>query len=392
MRSAPSKPVLARSGIKNELMRITGVIHSLAGGGSERVLAGLVNRLAERGHAVTLITLDAGGQDRWHVDASVDRRSLGLLGDSQGLLDAIRQNLRRRRLLGAAIETSQPDVILSFCDRTNVLTLLAAARIGVPIVVAERSDPAMQTLGPFWERLRKRTYRRASRVTTLTAAAARQVQAWTPRPVTVIPSAVDPPAACVVAPGAPANPRRSSGSEPNATGWLLGVGRLAPEKGFDRLIEAFAANAVASPGWRLRIAGDGPQRRDLEQQIAKLGLQSRVELPGWTQPIAPLYDVADLFVLSSRYEGFPSALLEAMAHGVACLAVDTPGGQNEIIAHDKNGWLAPPEQLADRLGRLMHSPEDRRRLGGAATEVLQRFSWQTMVDRYEKLLREVAGA
>lgn len=102
-------------------MRITCVIHSLQGGGAERLLAGLANRLAAT-HNVSLLTLQWSELDSYEVADNVQRRGLDLMGTSQGLFSGLRNNVHRIRVLRRAIATSQPDVVLSFCDQTNVLT------------------------------------------------------------------------------------------------------------------------------------------------------------------------------------------------------------------------------------------------------------------------------
>ncbi len=140
-------------------MRITCIIHSLAGGGAERVLAGLASALTERLHQVTLITLDDGRQDRHAVSALVRRVSLDLMRPSRGRWSAVTANTRRIARLRRAVVRSRPEAVLSFCDRTNVLTLLALAGMSLPVIVSERSNPAAQQLPWPWSALRPRLYR-----------------------------------------------------------------------------------------------------------------------------------------------------------------------------------------------------------------------------------------
>jgi len=367
-------------------MRITAVIHSLSGGGAERVMAGLVNRLAERGHDLRLITLDAGEQDRHSIEASVSRECLNVMGESHGVRAAVRHNRRRIGRLRQAIGDSRPDVVLSFCDQTNVLTLLAAGPLAVPVVVSERSDPGQQKLGRAWSLLRRWTYRRAAALVALTPASAGTLQAWNRRPVVVIPSAVESTATdgTLPTPSGTATARTETAAPSRQR--VLGVGRLSPEKGFDRLIAAFTEIASDFPDWELCIAGEGSEQERLEAMIKASDFGDRVTLAGWVRPIWPLYRGADLFVLSSRYEGFPSALLEAMAAGVAAIAVDCESGPREIIRPGIDGVLVPAEALASEMRRWMSDRAGRERLAGRAVEVVVRFGWETMVDRYEEVL------
>ena len=163
-------------------MKISCVIHSLNGGGAERVMAGLSSRLQAKGHAVTLITLDDARCDRHEVDPRVSRRPLDVMRHSRSKFAAIANNFRRVHAVRKAIRDSQPDVVLSFCDATNVLTLLATRGLGFPVVVSERSDPGTQLLAWPWSRLRPMLYRRANDVIVLTQTAADAVAAWCKNP------------------------------------------------------------------------------------------------------------------------------------------------------------------------------------------------------------------
>ncbi|QEG42113.1 GalNAc-alpha-(1-_4)-GalNAc-alpha-(1-_3)-diNAcBac-PP-undecaprenol alpha-1,4-N-acetyl-D-galactosaminyltransferase [Roseimaritima ulvae] len=345
-------------------------------------MAGLTGRLAARGHQVRLVTLDDGRHDRHSVAPAVERVCLDVMADSSGKWAAIRNNRARLASLRAAIGAYSPQVILSFCDSTNVLTLLAAAGLGIPVVVSERSDPAQHPMSPLWSRLRRWTYRRAARLVALSDTSARTMAAWNRRPVAVIPSAVEVPEPN----DGDAAAGRERASHPGKT--ILGVGRLADEKGFDRLIDAFVQLADEFPDWRLAIAGEGPQRSRLEAQIAASDCAQRIELLGWQRPITPLYRTADLFVLPSRYEGFPSALLEAMACGVASLGIDCESGPREIIRDGVDGMLTSPAALATDMRRLMQDDTRRQQLGRRAVEVVERFGWDAMVERYLQVLRE----
>ncbi len=345
-------------------------------------MAGLVSDFSGRGHTVCLVTLDDGLRDRHDLPEGIHRVCLSRLGNSENLVQAILSNLKRIASLRRAIRNSRPDVVLSFCDRTNVLTLLATGLTRLPVVVSERSDPAQQRLGPFWGLLRRIQYRSASRLVALTATSADHMRRWHRLPAAIIPSAVTAPLS--------ESTLQSPIAKQSATSVILGVGRLSHEKGWDRLITAFGNIASRHPDWHVWIAGDGDQHDGLQHQIEALGLASRIKLLGWVRPVAPLYAQADLFVLPSRYEGFPSALLEAMAAGVASLAIDCDSGPREIIRHDVDGWLSTAQDFSTDLEKLMRSACLRNRLADAAPDVLQRFSWENMVDQFEALLLQAS--
>lgn len=369
-------------------MKITCVIHALAGGGAERVMAGLASSLAQRNHRVTLITLDDARQDRHATIPAVGRVALDLIGPRRGPLSGALNNTRRAAALRRALLETQPEVVLSFCDRTNVLTLLSLLGTPIPVVVSERSNPAAQVLPWPWSWLRTVLYRRAAAVIALTPAAAKTVGRWSRRPPLVIPSAVKPPPPEGEPSLAEGEPSPAVGRE-RSEQQVIGIGRLEHEKGFDQLLQAFAAVADQHPTWALRIHGEGSCRGKLERQCEDLRLTGRVEFPGWTRPIWPALQQGDLFVLPSRYEGFPSALLEAMAAGLACIAVDCPDGPGVIVRPEVDALLVPAGDtaaLAAAMDRCMSDPHLRQALGRRAVEVTERFSWAAMVDAYERVL------
>jgi glycosyltransferase involved in cell wall biosynthesis len=191
----------------------------------------------------------------------------------------------------------------------------------------------------------------------------------------------------------PVTPNVLSGSDemlPSRNGkTLLAMGRLSYEKGFDMLLSAFALVANRHADWTLEIWGEGRQRDQLESVVQKLGLAERVRMPGFTrQPLAAMMQ-ADLFVLSSRCEGFPNVLLEAMACGVPVVSFDCPSGPRHIIRPGIDGMLVPPdnvEALAAALDRLMGNDAERRQLANRAPEVVERFGIEKVMRMWEELV------
>ena len=364
-------------------MNVACIIHSLDGGGAERVMAGLCTRLSARGHQVTLITLDNGQRNRHEVDASVQRVPLDVMGEPQTLLDRGWMASKRIRKLRDAIRVAAPQVVLSFCDRTNVTVLLATRNLAIPVVVSERSDPDQQSMGRVWELLRRWAYPRATAIAALTETSARSLRAFG-RPVKVIPSAIElpPDQSCFGA----------DREQAIANQRVLSVGRLEHEKGHDRLIEAFSNLVTTHPAetdrWSLRILGEGSQRQSLQAQIDRSRLDARIELAGWVSPTWDELSAATMFALTSRYEGFPSALLEAMAAGVPSLSVDCESGPRAILSQPDLGLLVPNSQKGIEAGLLemITNQERRERLGRAGAVVRERFSWERMVAAYESLL------
>jgi glycosyltransferase involved in cell wall biosynthesis len=173
---------------------------------------------------------------------------------------------------------------------------------------------------------------------------------------------------------------------------VLAAGRLTPQKGFGFLIKAFARIAPAHPEWRLVICGEGPLRPTLERLVARHHLEGVVALPGPVDPLAAEMDRAALFVLSSRFEGFPLVLLEAMAKGLPVVATDCPTGPAEIVEDGRNGILVPRNNvkaLAAGMHHLMSDEQLRRRLGAAAAETAKGYTMDAIGPHWERLLKEL---
>ena len=134
---------------------------------------------------------------------------------------------------------------------------------------------------------------------------------------------------------------------------ILAVGRLHEQKGFDLLLQAWKPIEKTYSDWSLRIVGEGPKRAELEAPIESQGLK-RVVLAGATNNVLDEYEAASIFVLSSRYEGLPLALIEAMWSGLPCIAFDCPQGPAELLAENR-GWLVPDGDIAELTAQIAYA-------------------------------------
>jgi glycosyltransferase involved in cell wall biosynthesis len=169
---------------------------------------------------------------------------------------------------------------------------------------------------------------------------------------------------------------------------VASVGRLSHQKGIDMLLDAWAEAAPQAPGWRLRIYGAGELAGPLKRQCTELGLDDSVEWAGQTTDVPGALRGSSVFVQSSRGEGFPLALLEAMACGVPCAAFDCAPGVHEIVRDGEDGLLARPgntSELARQLVRLMTDGETRDRMGELARSNVQRYTPESITQRWEDL-------
>ena len=171
---------------------------------------------------------------------------------------------------------------------------------------------------------------------------------------------------------------------------VLAVGRLHEQKGFDLLLQAWKRIEDQYPDWTLRIAGEGPKRTELENRIQDLQLQ-HVVLAGHTDDVKNEYAKASLFVLSSRYEGLPLALIEAMWSGMPCVSFDCPQGPSELLAEER-GWLVPNgdiEALAKQLEYTMRHPDEAaRRAHEAQAFAQEKYSEAQIMPQWKQMIEQ----
>jgi glycosyltransferase involved in cell wall biosynthesis len=361
------------------------IIHSLQGGGAERMMTLMANYWAAAGWGITLLTLDKSPTPLlYELDSRVQSIPLGVASNSKNAAIALQNNLKRIRALRHAISATRPDVVLSFMDKTNVLTLLAMRGLNIPVVVSERSDPAMNHPGQVWANLRLLTYKMADAVAVQSEGAMNYFPTKIQARARIIPNPVSKPSGCI---------RRTVSGDAGMS--VAAMGRLVRAKGFDLLLEAFAQVKDKHNDWELIILGEGPLREELESLRDRLELKGRVLMPGRVSNPYEYMAGADLFVMPSRYEGFPNALCEAMASGVAVISTDCPSGPREIIRDNVDGLLVASEDsksLASAMDRLMSNDTQRKQLASRAPEVMERFAIERIMPMWEEVFaRAIKG-
>lgn len=176
---------------------------------------------------------------------------------------------------------------------------------------------------------------------------------------------------------------------------VIAAGRLVRQKGFDRLLPAWAEVVKQHPDWQLRIFGSGGERESLQRQIEELGIQDSAHLMGFTRKLHEEMSRASLYVLSSRQEGFPMVLLEAMGVGLPVVSVDCVSGPRDIVREGVDGHVVPEDDtpaLAAAMSRVMGDAELRKTYGAAALETAARYDAAQIAARWEERIAELSAA
>jgi glycosyltransferase involved in cell wall biosynthesis len=368
-------------------MKLCMVAASLAGGGAERALLDTAALLAARRHEVTVLTFESETSDAYPVPARLSRIALGVTGQSGNRLRGTLNNFRRIVRLRAEVRRLRPDVVVSYLTRTNIICLLALLGLGLPVVATEHNvaalnDAPMQAL---WRTLRRLLYPRMAQVVVVSKGLARQYAWLGANKLSVIYNFLPPTCA----------PRREAfGFLAGDARHIVGMGRLEPEKGFDRLIKAFHLVEKDCAGWKLLIVGEGSLRKELTRLIASLGLEHRIALPGRVSNPRALFRQCDLFALSSDSEGFGLVLVEAMSAELPVVSFDCDFGPREIITPGVSGILVPPGDvpaLSRAIRSLVKDDALRARLARAGRESVGRFAPDEILNQWEALFRRLTG-
>ncbi len=365
--------------VKNYLMHILLLVSSMSSGGAERVASTLSNAWVTRGDQVTLMPTFSGRGDCFY-ELSPEVRLIYLADLVSSRDKTLVNQIARLLALRRCMTNERPDVIVSFLPNVNVAAIIASIGLGIPVIICERNDPFV---GPITWACRF-TYPLANVLMVQTQAVATKYVAsgWSLKRLWVIPNPI---------PEQIQNTQHCS--IVTTTKWLLSIGRLEGQKQFDVLIKVFANLAQRHVDWSLRIVGEGTLRTALQQQITDLGLDARVELAGRSTAIGEELAKADIFALTSKYEGFPNALLEAMTVGLPCVSFDCPSGPREISLDGQVALLVPmndEQALEHALERLMLDADLRQALGShARASVIERYSLGKILRQWDLLFQQI---
>jgi GalNAc-alpha-(1->4)-GalNAc-alpha-(1->3)-diNAcBac-PP-undecaprenol alpha-1,4-N-acetyl-D-galactosaminyltransferase len=366
-------------------MRLTLIISSLTSGGAERAAILLAEGFIAKGYDVVIVTLYSQEHDFYKIPKEVKILNLNIANNSSNFIQALLNNFSRIRVLRQVISLQNPDLVISFMEITNILTLLALTGTKYPVFVSEQNNPITNSKGKMWDKLRFFIYPKATMVVS-TSQGVDNYFDWLPKAKRAV---IHNPLATIEDVKDPVN--LPVGADPDKK-WVIAMGRLTYQKGFDILLSAFHKIAHKYSDWQLIILGEGQLRPEIEHLREHLELTHQVILPGVIRNPFPLLKQSKFFVLSSRFEGFGNVLIEAMACGLPVISTDCPSGPREIIRDGVDGILVPNEDisaLTAAMDCLMSNEQERQRLAAHAPEGVTRFSLEKIVERWEILFHEV---
>lgn len=355
-------------------------ISSLRRGGAERVMVNLAEHFYKNGYRVVMVTTRKAEQEYPIAEGIVRRISEP---EETKLTKGRAGNFKVRFLTLRTIwKEEKPDLIVSFIGKNNMMALLTAAFLHIPVVVSVRGNPpseydtkglrfAANALFPF-----------AAGVILQTKASLSFFNKRIRKKAVILPNPLNPVFLKPVFEGE----RRNE---------IVSVGLLDENKNQAMLVRAFAQISEEFPQMEVILYGEGEKQKELQDLAAQLGVSEKVHLPGICSRVEESIDKARIFVLTSDTEGSPNAVIEAMSLGLAVISTDCPcGGPAELITEGKNGLLVPVRDeraLAEALRKILKSPKLEEKLRTEAVRIRKNMEpekvcrqWQQYLEQFEE--------
>ena len=353
-------------------IKIHFITASLVGGGAERVLVLLANALIKKGYDVSIITF--GGTDDYPLAPKINRIRL-----HKGKIK--NHTIRRFINLFNFYKSSEnrPDIIISHLPPVNMIAIIIAKLFKVKIIVSEHINH-LQKSSLKDDFARKVLYRFADFTTILTKFDLKFYEKYKAN-VVIMPN--------------PCSFDILSNQNQSKNHSIIAVGDLNRyhHKGFDNLIHIVAPILKKNTSWRLKILGSGENGLNLLNDLVKEeGIEEYVQFMGFRKDVKKIMTESEIFILSSRFDGLPMVLLEAMSQGMACIAYDCKTGPSDIINDKMDGLLIEDQNIKAMqyaLDSLVQNEKFRRTLGDNAVNSLDRFSLENIITKWEKLFSDI---
>jgi glycosyltransferase involved in cell wall biosynthesis len=324
------------------------MLPSLKAGGAERVVSTIANQLIEEYEVTIIVFYEC--TPFYPLDSRINivfckkvyRREPSSIQSIKTHIQLFKKSLQ-------ILKRENTRLVIGFMTTANIYAVIAAKRLKIKSIISERIHPEYEIISKLWLVLKKFFYPKSNRLIVQTKAIKSYFEDFVANERLEI----------IKNPLAPELILKRDLSKIKER-LILNVGRLDDQKNQDLLIKAFAN--IPNENWKLILIGEGTNRMRYTNLIAKLNLQEQVILKGNVNCVEYYYNTASLFVFTSRYEGYPNALTEAMYFGIPCISTNCPSGPSELISDDKNGFLIPVgnQNVLETKMRLLMSDENLR--------------------------------
>lgn len=325
-------------------------------GGAEKVMINLARYFKSLDYEVYLVTKTVG-KIEYEVPEGI-KRILADITSEEETKSRIRNLIKRIKKLRGIWKEIKPDLILSFIRKNNLMAIASADGLGIPVVVGIRSNPERELSGRGFKQLSFLMFKKAAGIVVQTSMAKEFLPANLQKKTVIMPNSVS--GEYLGNEPTPASERRKE---------IVLVGRIDSNKNQRMVLEVFSEIMDEYREWSLHLFGDGELAAGLRNRFDC----DRIVFHGHVNDVKSKIEKASVFVLPSKQEGMPNALIEAMALGIACISTDCPcGGPADLIEQDKNGILIPVndrEKLKEQLCRLLDDEQFRIDLGKEASKI-----------------------
>jgi len=344
----------------------------MTSGGAERVLSIVANYMAGLGYKISVYALESGNSF-YKLHKNINYTPLGIIEKPKHIIDKLLNNLKILKKLKAVLSYSNPDLLITFMTKENLFGILIAGQLGIPVVISERNSYLSKK--GLLHMLRHFLYPRADALVVLSSFDQAYYRKFC-HDIHIIQN--------------PLHPQfYQNFKEKHRENIILAVGRLEYQKGFDTLLSVFQRIAAEYPEWKLVILGEGKLKNDLIAQSHALDIAAKVIFKGRVQEVYSYYRKASIYALSSRYEGFPNVLCEAMSQGLACVSFDCIAGPRDIIENYKNGILVKNQdnnEFYEALKELISNEKLRISLSKAAKQVRKKLSKHNTINKWLEVI------
>ncbi|AZQ58469.1 glycosyltransferase family 4 protein [Maribacter sp. MJ134] len=359
-------------------IKIDFLTSSMEAGGAQRVISILADHLVQRGYSIRIITFE--GPDHYNLNPKIKRLKL----HKQRIVKSVIVNGFFNLMAYYRKKSNRPDIISSHLDLLGFISIPNGILYKIKVVVSEHNNHLAYNNKAqkfLWDYL----YPKANIVTILTEFD-KNFFLQKNKNTIIVPNP------------SPFEKIKNSKGNKTINKEIVAIGNLDryKHKGFDNLLQIVKTVFETNPEWRLKIIGEGKSGLSfLKEEIQKLNIQDKVEFTGYVNNVDEILSNAEIFILSSRFEGLPMVLLEAMSQGTACISYDCITGPSEIITHNHNGILVENQNIQamiTNLKELIENRELRSKIKSNAPDALDKFSIQVVGKQWEGIFKKLMSS